>query len=94
MEVELIQDIVDKIGLFTILVYSIEGIACSLNRQRWYVESLAVGRNCGDARSDTKADVVELTQLLHNFVDLLRIRPLRIEDRLRIIKDYEDFLGG
>ena len=88
MEVELVQDVVDKTRPSTILVYSIEGIACSLDRQRWYVESLAVGRNGGNARGDTKADVVELTQLLHNFVDLLRIRPLRIEDRLRIIEDY------
>jgi len=48
MKIELVQDIVDKTGPFTALVYSVEGIACSLNRQYWYVESLAVGGDSGN----------------------------------------------
>ena len=48
VKVELVQDTVDKIRPFTVLVYPIEGIACGLNRQRWYLKSLAVGRNSGD----------------------------------------------
>jgi len=46
---------------------------------------------CGNARRDTKADVVELAQLLHQGVNLLGIHPLRIKDRLR---DYGDLLRG
>jgi len=94
MEVELVQDIVDEIGPFITLVYAIEGIACSLNRQRWDVESLAVGRNGGDTGGDTEANVAKLTQLLRHKVDLLRVRPLRIKNRLRVIEDYEHLLGG
>ena len=94
MAVELLEDVVDEIGPFTVLVYPIEGVACGLNWQRWYVKGLAVGRNSGNARSDAKADVVELTQLLHRRVDRLSICPSRIEDRLRIIEDYEDLPRG
>jgi len=90
MKVELLQDLVDEIGPFAVLVYSTEGVPCGLNQQRWYVERLAVRRNSGNPRSDAKADVVELTQPLHHSVDLLGIHPLGIKDRLRIVEDYED----
>ena len=92
MTVELLEDVVDEIWPFTILVYPIEGVTCSFNRQRWYVESLAVGRDSGNARSDTKPDVVEPTQLLYNCVDLPDIHPSGIKNRLRIIENYEDLL--
>lgn len=94
MEVELTQDIVNEIGLFTVLVYMIEGTACSLDRQRWDVGRLAVGRDSGDAGSDAKTDVLKLTQLLHHSVDLLGIHSLRIKNGLCIIEDYEDLLRG
>ena len=92
MKVELPENVVDVIGPFTVLVYPVEGIACSLDRQCWHVDSLAICGNGGNPRSDTKADVVEPTQLLHNGIDLLGVRPLRIKDGLRIIQDYEDLL--
>ena len=61
MKVEPVQDVVDEIGPSAILVYAIEGFAPSLDRQRRDVEGFAVGRNCRDARSDTKADVANAT---------------------------------
>ena len=90
MKVELVQDVVDGIKPFTIPVYVIEGFACSFNRQCRYVESFAVGRNSRDPRSDAKANVVQLTQLLYHTVDLLGIHPLRIQDRLCVVEDYQD----
>ena len=76
------------------LVYAIERVACRLNRQRRDLEGLAVGRNSRNAGSDPKPNIAELTQLLHHTVDLLSIRPLRIQDRLRVVEDYQDLLGG
>ena len=61
MKVEPVQDVVDEIGPSAILVYAIEGPAPSLDRQRRDVEGFGVGRNCGDARSDTKAGVADAT---------------------------------
>ena len=37
---------------------------------------------------------LELTQSLHLAIDLSGIHPLRVQDRLRVIKDYGDLLGG
>ena len=35
-----------------------------------------------------------MTQLIHDSIDLLCVRSLRIEDRIRIVEDDEGFLGG
>jgi hypothetical protein len=52
VEVELVQDVVGGIGLFDVLVYAIERVACGIDRQCRDVEGLAVGGNGGDARGD------------------------------------------
>ena len=93
MKVKLAQDVVHEIGPFPTFVYPVEGIAGSLDRQCRYVDSLTIGRNGGDTGSDAKANVSELTQLLHHSIDCPGIRPLRIKDGLGIIEYYEDLLG-
>lgn len=92
MKVELFQDFVDEIGMFAVLVDPIEGVACSLYRQRWDVESLRPGRNGGNAGGDAEAEVAELTQLLYHRVYLLGVRSPRIENRLGVIKNYDHLL--
>jgi len=51
-------------------------------------------RDGGDPGGDSKTDVAELTQLIHNGVNLLCARPLRIEDGFSIVKDYQHLLRG
>ena len=92
MEVELFQDIVDEVGPFDVLVYTVEGIVRSLCRQCWDVEGLAIRRDGGDTRCDTNADVAKLTELLDHIVDLPSVHSLRIENRLCIVKGYKQFL--
>ena len=78
MELQLFQDFVDRIRPFAVLVDSIERVACPFNRQRWDLEGLAARRDGGDAGGYANADVVELGQLVHDGVDLLRTWPLQI----------------
>ena len=59
MEVELLQDAVDRIGLSVVPVGTIECGTRSLHRQRHHLESLAVSRDGGNARGDTKINVAE-----------------------------------
>ena len=94
MKIELVQNVVHQIRPSAIFVYPMKGITGGVDRQRGYVESLAVGRNGGNARSDAKEDVGELAQLLHCTVDILCIRPPRIKDRLRVIENYQGLLAG
>ena len=67
---------------------------CDLNRKCLYAENLAVGRGDRDARGGTETNVGELVQPFLHSVDLPDVHPLRIEDKLCIIEDYEDILGG
>ena len=94
MEVELFQDLVGRIGPFAVLVDAIEGVTCSLHRQRRDVEGLAVGRDGGDAGCYAKANVIELTQLLHHRIYLLSVRSLRVENGFRVIEDNEHLFRG
>ena len=55
------------------------------------IEPFTTGRNSRDGRSDAKAVVVHLTQLLHQAVC---IHPLGTQDRLRVSEDYQDLPGG
>ena len=48
----------------------------------------------GNARGDNEADVAELAQFLHYTIDLLCMVSLRIENRLSIVKNDENLLGG
>ena len=51
----------------------------------------------GDSRetgSDADAYRFELAQFIHNVIDLPSICPLRVENRLGIVEDYEHLLGG
>ena len=94
MKVELVQDVVHQIRPFTVPVYLMKGITGGPDRQCGYIESLTVGRNGGDARSDAKEDVAELAQLLHCTIDILRTHPPRIKGRLRVIENYQGLLAG
>ena len=94
MEIELVQDVANKIGLFDILAYTMEDLAHSIDRQRWNLEDLTVRGNGGDPRGDTWPNVVKPARLLHHSVDLLGICPLRIEDGLRIVEDYKHLPRG
>jgi len=44
--------------------------------------------------SYTKADVVQLTQLLEHSINLLHARSLRIEYKFRVVEDDEHILRG
>ena len=89
VEVKFFQDVVNQIGPSAVLVDMIEGVGCSLRWQCGDVEDLAIGRDGGDAGSDAKINVVEPTQFLHHGIDLLSACPLRVENRLRIVKNYD-----
>jgi hypothetical protein len=80
VEVELLQDVTDRIGRFTVLVDAIECAARSLNRQRRNFESFETRGDGGDAGGHANTNVAEPGQLIHNGVDLLRARPLWIEN--------------
>ena len=66
----------------------------SLDGQSWGVDGLTVGRNGGDPRGNAKTYVVELAQLPHCIVDLLRFRDLGIEGGLCVVKDDEGWPVG
>jgi len=76
MEVEIFQNAVDQIRLFTVLVEAIECITCGLHRQRWDLEDLAIRGDGGDAGGDAKTNVAELGQFIHSCVNLLRTHHL------------------
>ena len=92
MEVKLFQDPVDLIRSFAMLVYSIEHITCSLGRQCWNFDSLAIRGDGGDAGGDANTNVAESNQLIHHGVDLFRVHPLRVENGFSIVKDYDHLL--
>ena len=69
MEVELLQDAVDQIGLSAVLVDAIEGVTRSLHRQHRDVNNLQGGKNSGDPGREAKTNVVELTELLDRRVN-------------------------
>ena len=92
VEVQLLQDVIDQIGSFAMLVDAIECVTCSLHRQCWDIESLAVRRDGGDTGGDAKTNVVEPTQFVHNGIDLLPARPLQIENGFGIVEGDEHLL--
>ena len=90
MEFELFQDTADDVGPFAVLEYPVERITRRLHRQRWDTESLAIGRNGRDPGCDAETYCLELTQFLHNAVDLPSIWPLRVQNGFGVVEDYED----
>ena len=76
MELELLQDVIDRIRPLTPLVNSIEYITGSLHRQRRYVERLAIRRDGGYPGCDADTYPVQLTQFLYRAVYFLSVRPL------------------
>jgi len=92
MELEVFEDVVDRIGPFPVLVDTIERVTRSPHRQRRDFDGFAVGWDGGDARGNTKADIVDLAELLNCRVYLVRVGYLRIEDGFGIVEDYEHFL--
>jgi hypothetical protein len=69
VELKLFQDAVDEIGPFT-LMYTMESITGGIDRQRWHIQPLAIGRENRDPGCDAKAKLVDPTQLLHNVIYL------------------------
>lgn len=66
MKVEpVFQDVADHIRLFSLLVYAIEGIPCSIHWQYWDVEDLAFRRNGRDSRCNTETHRLQTAQLFH-----------------------------
>ena len=49
-------------------------------------------RDGGNPGGEAQANVAELAQLIHNGIDILCARPLRIEDGFSIVKDYQHLL--
>ena len=94
MEIKSFQDVVDQIGLFPMLVDTIERVAGGLHRQCRDLESLAIGRDGRNTGRDAKPNVVVATQLFHHAIDLLSIRSLWVEDGFRIVENYDHLLGG
>lgn len=47
---------------------------------------MASGEGRGDTRCDAETNIVELTQLLWRFVDLLKVRSPRVENGLWVVK--------
>jgi len=92
MEVQLSQNLVDRVRPFAPLVDPVERLACRLHRQCWDLEYLAVGGDGGDARGNAKTDVAEPSQLVHNRADLLCTWPLGIENGFCIVEDYYHLL--
>ena len=80
MEVELFQNLVGRVGPSTTFVDPVERVTLR------DVECLAMGRDGGDTGGYAKADVTEVTQLLHHTIYLLSVRHLRIENGFRIIE--------
>ena len=94
MEFELRQDAVDEVRPSAVLVYTIECVTGGLDRQCQDVESLAVGRNSGDAGCNIETRCLKLTHFLHNGADLPRLNSLRVENGFGIVEDDENLLGG
>jgi hypothetical protein len=92
VEFELLQDAVSEVNPSSGLAYTMECPTRGSDRQRRNDESLAVGRDGGDARCNTKADVPEQAQLLHHGVYFPSICSLRVEDGFGIVENYEHLL--
>ena len=54
----------------------------------------AIRRSGGDAGCDADTDVIEPTEFLHHRIDLLSICSPRIEDRFRVVENYQHLLVG
>ena len=59
-----------------LVIPSLECVTCGLLRQCWDFENLTTRGNGGYVGGDAKTDVAELTQFVHDRVDLLCARPL------------------
>ena len=76
------------------IVDAIEDFACRLHRQRRDDRAFAVRGDSEDARGNTKADVIETTQLLDCGVYLAGISSLRVENGFGVIEENDRFLRG
>jgi hypothetical protein len=92
MTVELLQDVIDRVGPFMALVYSVKRITGGLHRQCWDVESFAIRRDGGEAGRDAETHSLQSAELLHCVIYLLRVRSLRVENGFCIVQDYQHLL--
>ena len=87
MEVESLQKVVDDVGPTAVVADAIEDVAGRLHRQHGNDWTLAVSGDSGDARGNTEAYGLEVTELLHYCIYLPSARSLGIEDGFRIIEE-------
>ena len=77
-----------------IAVDVVEDVACGLHRQRGDFRASAAWRDCFDTGSDTEADCFELAEFFHHRIDLLGVCSFWVKNRLGVVEDKEDLLGG
>ena len=94
MKVQALEEIVDDPGPIAVTIDVVQDIVCCLHRQRGDLQSFAVWGDIGYVGCDTKANVMELTQLLHHCVDLSGVGPLRVKNGFGVVEDYKHFPGG
>ena len=92
MEVELLQDIIDKAGMFVTFVGAIEGMTGGIHRRCCDFENLVFGRNGGDPRCYTETQGRQSAQLFHQDIDLHGVRPLWVKNGFGVVEDYESLL--
>ena len=68
---------------------TVKDIACRLNRQCGYFWALAIRGDRGDAGSDTEPYRFELTQSVHQGIDLFGTGSSGVENRFSVVKDDE-----
>ena len=90
VEVKLLQDLGDQVRLLSLLVYAIERVSRGVDRQGWYLDSLALGWNGGDPGRNKETYRLPSAQLLHQPVDLLGVCPPWVEDGFGVVEDNED----
>lgn len=92
VEGQLFEDVVNNFRPIVVVIYPVECIARSVDRQCWDIETFAVWGDGGNSRCDANTNVVESTQFIHHGVDFPGVHSLRIENRFRVIEDDQHFL--
>ena len=94
MEIQSLEKVVDGIRPPTITVDAVENVTCGLHRQCGDLRALAVWGDCRNTGSDTDAYFFELTQFVHQGMDIFGAWCFRVENGLGVVKDFEHLLGG
>ena len=93
MEAELFEDVIDEVYPIVAVVNMVEGAVCGIPWQRGDIQTLAIWWDGGDAGCNAEKDVAELAQLLHDGKGIPSACSLWVQNRFRIVQDYEHFFG-